>query len=443
MNEEEEKKDEKKAAVPKDSLTKKVFKYNILLLLLFFVVAGVSSYFLLSREATKLAGGRINNLESSFSKAGRFSLIKRIKYLLTNDESVLDEKKVNRAAVDIAEDFYGDEATDTSIGSSSKSGGSNSKSKNGGGKPFSPNDRLGASLASVNMSGSGGSSTSISKSGSSANSKYGVSKFNDNNKTEVEINEENRAKYNKLMSKKTASASESLKNSYVASLSGAKDVSNDTARAWTSKAFESVGGMNKNIKYNDNANTALDKIDPNSIPAYLKDQEIDPKYNSLKPSSVPEPGATKDDQATKDEKQNTEKMAQDMASGAIQSAAGGETGSGTDRNKPNQSDQYVENLGLSQLYSNKDDYGDYTVYKDNNGFIFLKVANDKSGPNGTGLPDGAFQVFDPKTNQISFCSIPGQGILNPGQGSCAPADTTWQWDEGYEGFANFVPAAQN
>jgi hypothetical protein len=67
---------------------KKAFKYNLWILVLFFFIIGILSVFVLSDEAYKLVGGkRYNELISDSGKKISFSLIEKIKYLFSDEDT--------------------------------------------------------------------------------------------------------------------------------------------------------------------------------------------------------------------------------------------------------------------------------------------------------------------------------------------------------------------
>ena len=414
---------------------RKVFRYNLLILIIFLLFAGISSFFLLSDQASKLIGGPKYSELTSNSSHGKFSLIEKIKYFFSGSKDETMEAK-NKSGL---KDLEGPGLEDSSSGAGGSSSSANSENSGKGGKS---NSKGGVSFhqggqKSVAQSLSADLSSPQSFA-SGSKSQTSLSQFQTGSKANIGINTGNqKVMVAKPNGKNSASAMELLKSAYKAALLGARDASNDTARSWTSKAFDSSPDVKNTLKYDEQMRTKLDKINPKSIPDFLKDETMDPKYNSLKTANVPDPIAKKDENASENSKDNIEKMMQDMASGVIPKAASQD---GDSREPKSPADEYAETNGLAPLYSHSDDYGNYTVYKDKNGYIYLRVTNDTSGPNGTGLPDNSFQVYDPTTNKIAFCSVPGQGMLMPGEGGCAPPDMTWQWDEGYEQFANYTPS---
>jgi hypothetical protein len=426
---------------------KKVFKYNLLILVVFLFIIGILSVFVLSDEAYKLVGGnRYNELVRDSGKNIKFSVFEKIKYLFSDEETKekMIAEKLGENVSNREEDGFNGENKGLDGGSAKTESAYNKDGRymvGGGNIPYKPKESISANLGNPSGYFSGGvSNTSLSMNLSASS----ISSFKGVGSGTVKIkNMDSKYSFSKPVEKNSNSALDMLKNTYKTTLYAARDASNDTARHWTAKAFEGAANIKATIQYDEKLRSKIDRINPNSIPYYLKDEGMDPKYNSLKPSDVPNPIAKKDDKASETSKEEVKKMIEDMASGVIPKATSG-SGSGESNsdsistlNRPSRIDEFINSNGLAELYSHSDDYGNYTVYKGSkDGYIYLKVTNDHSGPNGTGLPDNSFQVYDPSTNQIAYCVVPGQGMLMPGEGACAGPDMIWQWDKGYEHFAN-------
>jgi len=431
---------------------KKVFRYNLLILVVFLFIIGIVSVFVLSDEAYKLVGGnRYNELVRDSGKNIKFSVFEKIKYLFSDEETKekMIAEKLGGKGIDKEGDF--DNEKDVLEGKSgvggqddSYNGGDRGYLAGGGEMPYRPRGSMNASLNSPNTYLYGGASNTSASISSSESGVSSVSRFKGVGSGVAKIkNMDTKYSFSKPVGKNSNSALDMLKSTYKTTLYAARDASNDTARHWTAKAFDGAANIKSTIQYDEKLRSKLDKINPNSIPSYLKDEGMESKYNSLKPSDVPNPIAKKDDKASETSKEEVKKMIEDIASGVIPKAA---SGSGSDESNsdsfstlshPSRVNEFINSNGLAELYSHRDEYGNYTVYKGSkDGYIYLKVTNDRSGPNGTGLPDNSFQVYDPSTNQIAYCVVPGQGILMPGEGACAGTDMIWQWDKGYEHFAN-------
>jgi hypothetical protein len=421
---------------------KKVFRYNLLILVIFLFIIGILSVFVLSDEAYKLVGGnRYNELVRDSGKNIKFSVFEKIKYLFSDEETKekMIAEKLGENVSNREEGGFNSENKGLDGGSAKTESGYNKDGRyiaGGGNMPYKPKESISSNLGNPSGYFSGGASNTSLSMNLSASS---VSSFKGVGSGAAKIkNIDTKYSFSKSGEKNSNSALDMLKNTYKTTLYAARDASNDTARQWTAKAFEGAANIKATIQYDEKVRAKLDKINPNSIPRYLKDEEMDSKYNSLKASNVPLPDIKKDEKSSDEiSKEEMKKAVQDVVNGIIPNSMN--AASKDDSSVPSPSDKFIKNLGLEELYSHSDDYGKYTVYKDKNGYIYLKVTDDKSGPNGTGLPDNSFQIYDPSTNLISACVIPGKGTLKPGEGGCASPGMKWEWDEGYEKFANYKP----
>lgn len=123
---------------------------------------------------------------------------------------------------------------------------------------------------------------------------------------------------------------ESLKGAFVASLYGSRLASNDAAKAWVSKAFDASPDADEAIAYGDQVRAQLDKVNPNSIPRFLKEQDLSADgARTLMPSDVSEPKMDKqatDTALNEDKAYQRKKMLQDFSSSMINSIFAGVSG---------------------------------------------------------------------------------------------------------------------
>jgi hypothetical protein len=70
------------------------------------------------------------------------------------------------------------------------------------------------------------------------------------------------------------SVMESLKSAFNTTFYGARLASRDTARMWIARAFDATEDPSRSLKYDEKAKVALDRIDPNSIPGFLREQDL-------------------------------------------------------------------------------------------------------------------------------------------------------------------------
>lgn len=70
---------------------------------------------------------------------------------------------------------------------------------------------------------------------------------------------------------------ESLRSAWRGSVMGAREASNDAARSMLARSFDgSPASERLSLQYDENMKKALDVVDPNSIPKFLRDQDLSP-----------------------------------------------------------------------------------------------------------------------------------------------------------------------
>lgn len=139
---------------------------------------------------------------------------------------------------------------------------------------------------------------------------------------------------------------DSLKGSFRASLYGARLSSQDSAKSWIAKTFDATPDYDTAIQYDENMRAKLDKVNPNSIPKFLREQDISAaEAKTLAASDVAKPTTEVDKDATKEaldqdksyQDAKAKKAAADMASGVLNSLFSGlgssldSTGAGDDK----------------------------------------------------------------------------------------------------------------
>jgi hypothetical protein len=137
---------------------------------------------------------------------------------------------------------------------------------------------------------------------------------------------------------------ESLKSAFKANLYGARIASQDSAREWVAKTFDANQDTRLSLEYDEHMKAKLDRVNPNSIPKYLRDQSLDAaSAKSLGASDVDKPGFDKDgtkDALKGDKKYQDEKDSQDLAKalfnplGPFGSSGGNPAAAGGDPSDP-------------------------------------------------------------------------------------------------------------
>ena len=150
-----------------------------------------------------------------------------------------------------------------------------------------------------------------------------------------------------------------LKGAFRASLYGARIASKDSARHWMARTFDAAGDVNTSLEYDEKVKASLDRIDPNSIPKFLRDQDI--TASDAKSLGVAEVGKPKMDvEGTKEALKNdkdyqSRKMMQDMASAAM-NPLGNFVGANTGRaTTPSQEEASEEDRNVTGFSSPEDE----------------------------------------------------------------------------------------
>jgi hypothetical protein len=308
---------------------KKAFRYNLLILVIFLFIIGILSVFVLSDEAYRLVGGnRYNELVRDSGKNIKFSVFEKIKYLFSDEatkEKMIAEK-LGGKGIDKEGDF--DKEKDVLEGKSGVggedgiyNGGDRGYLAGGVGMPYKPKGSMNASLNSPNTYLSGGASNTSASISSSESGVSSVSRFKGVGSGVAKIkNIDAKYSFSKPVGKNSNSALDMLKSTYKTTLYAARDASNDTARHWTAKAFEGASDIKSSLEYNEKLKSKLDRINPNAIPAFLKDSSLDSEeMKSLKEASVP--GFSKDDEETEKLKDEMKNEMSDMVKNAMKDAA--------------------------------------------------------------------------------------------------------------------------
>lgn len=416
---------------------KKVFKYNFIIFISIFLLIGVASYFILSKQGSMLAGGsRYSQLSSSYSSGERFSLIKKIKIFFSEDKDLglakNNTKSNEEEDIDMSDSSeVADNASAGSSSTSSNKSGYNSTSNryaNTNGYSYASNSnvsnisRLSSELSSINsIGGSGGSSTSLQS-------------FDSNSKARVGVRSANGQKVTAALprGKSEGSAMELLKNTYKATLYAARDASNDTARSWTGKAFDLTPTVQDTIEYSEEMRAKLDKINPNSIPAFLRDPSLDvDSIRTLKDSAVP--GLSSDEDSigkgledindAKKDFENSNKNKKDFLNNlaSINPMYNLSSDDSTEEEIDNESYRVNPTTPKTATSpegkvitpaSSEPEIGEETSVLSTDEYGYIRLTDDS----------GNVQIFDPDSGKIVGCEDPAAGMcLMPGADGC-PAD---------------------
>ena len=220
-----------------------------------------------------------------------------------------------------------------------------------------------------------------------------------------------------------ASVLESLKSAFKSSLYGARLTSQDAASAWIAKSFTAAPEEEMALQYDDKMRTKLDKVNPNSIPNFLRNQDINAtEAKTLGVSDVDKPDVDKDatKEALKDDKDyQAKKVAQDMAGGMLNPLFsgmnfGGGSGGGGDQPPSNDNSLNTE--------PSDDPAGDATAterMENPDTTPKLNTTADEFGGD-TAVPgdNGLNYLFSSEGGMLG-CEDSGAGMcLMPGYGGC-------------------------
>ncbi len=372
---------------------KRYWKAQLLLLLIFLLGFSFIAYFILGKQAYKLVGGDSYS-ELSRNSYGEKSIFKKVISYFVSDEALVDEKKsLEKPSFEnssVASAGKLDSGISSTENSAQTSGEVSFASR---GSSMSSGARLASSLHSGLASASSGKSkTELSSfSGNSKNLSVGTIKADKANFK------------NGLARQQKPSALEALKGAWKASLYGARLSSQDAAKSWTARAFDSSPEAESSLQYSQKMKSKLDTLNPNAIPKYLKEQNIEmDALSSVNPSEVPE---FDKDNSKKEEEMNAskemrEKLAQQISGGLFNSMYGGQPSSGED--------SILERMGIEQ--------------PDSEASLGPNVTTDEYGSIRVTQDDGSIYIFDPDTGAIAGCEKPDEGFcFLPGAGDC-PSD---------------------
>jgi hypothetical protein len=195
---------------------------------------------------------------------------------------------------------------------------------------------------------------------------------------------------------------DALKGAFKASFYGARVASQDAAKGWIAKSFDASPEAETSIQYDPLMKSKLDVVNPNSIPKFLRDQDVSAaEAKTLPASKVGDPSMDKEgtkEALAEDKDYQKKKAANDLAKSVINPlfAGLGDLGGGsdvsteaTDPTSPDSKSRGVDPNGDPSLGS-VDEYGNTTL----------------AGS------DGMSYIFDPDGKLLgcdngSMCIMPG------------------------------------
>ena len=140
-------------------------------------------------------------------------------------------------------------------------------------------------------------------------------------------NEETTAKKGRAVATKKTSVMQSLKKTWKMGIYGARDASRDAAKNWIARAFDNVSPSRYSLEYSEDVKINLDRINPNSIPGYLRDMDMSKSsakslgINDVNSLSLDEDGTQ--EALDKDVKYQASKLANNASDGMLNSLFSG------------------------------------------------------------------------------------------------------------------------
>jgi len=292
------------------------------LVLVFLMVGGFIAWFAMKGAANKLAGGRYNQLSSDSALGGADSAKadKDGGFFATEEELSKADPALKK------ELLYSSGRT---AGQSAQTGTASA------GQAAAPAGGAGAGNVSSGQGGSTGAASSASGSGlvekltvreiqlgqmkgggTAKASAFKTDEANGNVSVRPSQSSGGAPGGVSVRAPKTSVLS-ALRSAFKANLYGARLASGDAAKNWIAKAFDANPDSEYSLEYDEKVKSKLDRINPGSIPKFLRDQDINAsEAKSLGVSDVNKPEMDKD--ATKeslkgDKDYQSKKSSQDLA----------------------------------------------------------------------------------------------------------------------------------
>lgn len=128
------------------------------------------------------------------------------------------------------------------------------------------------------------------------------------------------------------SVMEGLKSAFKASFYGARLSSQDSAKGWIARSFDGTAEATTAIEYEDKMRSKLDKVNPDAIPGFLREQDVSAaEAKTLTASNVAKPKMDKEgtkEALAEDKAYQAKKLAKDFSGGVINGLFGGLSGDG-------------------------------------------------------------------------------------------------------------------
>ncbi|MEI7480955.1 MAG: hypothetical protein WCK75_01255 [Elusimicrobiota bacterium] len=306
---------------------------STLLVLAFLIAGGFVAWFTMKNAANKLAGGgNYNSLSANSAPYGEGSAAKTEK----EEGFFASEEELAKADPALQKEFMDNSAAAALpvSGKAGGAGGGNFNSASGGGSA-SRSPAQGSGLAyrlnagAIHLGQMNGGQASKAMALRPEEMSGGVSAATAQSK--------NGAPGGGLAKGPKMSVMEALKSAFKANLYGARLASQDSAKSWIAKAFDANHDAQLSLEYDEKVKAKLDRVNPGSIPNFLRDQNMDATdAKSLGVSSVGKPELDKEGtkEALKEDKDYQEKKGSRDLAKALFTPLGPFTGSGNTGDNP-------------------------------------------------------------------------------------------------------------
>ena len=130
-----------------------------------------------------------------------------------------------------------------------------------------------------------------------------------------------------------ASVMDSLKGVFKATFHGARIASHDSAKSWIARAFDGSAEATTAIEYDENMRAKLDIVNPNSIPHFLREQDLSAaEARRLEVADVGKPKMDAEDTKkalAEDKDYQAKKLAKDLSGSMLNGLFAGISGTGS------------------------------------------------------------------------------------------------------------------
>ncbi len=303
------------------------------LVLAFLVAGGFVAWFTMKNAANKLAGGgSYNSLSANSASYREGSAAKAEK----EEGFFASEEEFAKADPALQKELMGNFAVAALpvSGKAGVAGGGNFNSASGGGSA-PPSPAQGSGLAyrlnvrAIHLGQMNGGQASKAMALRPEETRGGVSAATAQSKSG--------APGGGLAKGPKISVMEALKSAFKANLYGARLASQDSAKSWIAKAFDANHDAELSLEYDEKVKAKLDRVNPGSIPNFLRDQNMDATdAKSLGVSSVGKPELDKEgtkESLEEDKDYQDKKEGRDLAK-ALFTPLGPFTGSGNSGDNP-------------------------------------------------------------------------------------------------------------